>query len=331
MSDGGVDKATIDDAIIDYLSKKVIVDQTEKLALARISSKTRISIDQVEMGIKRLSAKNLVRRVYLHGKVGFELTPKGKTAIETVAKAEADRITRQLQEAIQQERKTKLRLSTVNKMKALENEWLNYRIPDRKFVDEIEQEATKCLSETNDIGTLRPFCDRDPENYDNSFTKYKPQVEKLSIQNNSLSKAVNNYVKIKNNLLSISVDIQSINKTIKRYESVPEASTQVGELKATVSRLELVQSQLQTFDEDQLSRFENLKTQLEENYRLLEVLRKPTHDFSPVKREIILENAIRYPDPEVSTIYDRNTTGYPLLEKCSKCGITRRSTPVDIG
>jgi hypothetical protein len=43
---------------MDYLSKKGITDQTEKLALARISSKMEISREQVEMSINRLSAKN---------------------------------------------------------------------------------------------------------------------------------------------------------------------------------------------------------------------------------------------------------------------------------
>ena len=77
------------------------------MAVARISSKTGISIEQVEMSINRLSAKNLIRKVYLQSNIGFELTPRGKAAIEGLAKAETDRITRQLQEAIHQERKAK--------------------------------------------------------------------------------------------------------------------------------------------------------------------------------------------------------------------------------
>ena len=170
MSNGEADKLSIDDAIIDYLSKKSITDQTEKLALARISSKMEISTEQVEKSISRLSAKNLIRKIYLQGKVGFELTPKGKSAIEVLAKAETARITRQLQEAIHQERKAKLRSSAVKKMKSIEDEWQNYQIPDRKLIDEIEQEATKFLAATKEIADKQPFCHLDPQNYDQEFS-----------------------------------------------------------------------------------------------------------------------------------------------------------------
>ena len=151
MSNDDTAKPTIDNAIIDYLSKKSITDQTEKLALARISSKIEISSQQVEMSISRLSAKNLIRKVYSQGKVGFELTPRGKSAIEALAKAETDRITRQLQEAIQQERKAKLRLGAINKMKSIEDKWQNYQMPDGKLIAKIEQEVKKFLASTKEI------------------------------------------------------------------------------------------------------------------------------------------------------------------------------------
>jgi Mn-dependent DtxR family transcriptional regulator len=106
---------------MDYLSKKCVTDLTEKLALARISSKMEISNEQVEMSISRLNAKNLIRKIYLQGKVGFELTPRGKLAIEVLAKAETARITKQLQEAIYQEQKAKLRSGTVNKIRYCPN------------------------------------------------------------------------------------------------------------------------------------------------------------------------------------------------------------------
>src|SRR5208283_3053061 len=118
------------------------------MALARISSKMEINSQQVEMSINRLSAKNLIRKVYFQGRVGFELTPRGKTAIEVLAKAETARVTRQLQEAIHKERKAKLRSGTINKMKSIEDKWQNYQILDKKMIDKIEQEATKFLAET---------------------------------------------------------------------------------------------------------------------------------------------------------------------------------------
>jgi len=195
MSNVDKGRLSIDDAIIDYLSKKGITDQTEKLALARISSKMEISSQQVEMSINRLSAKNLIRKVYLQGKVGFELTPRGKAEIQVLAKAETARITRQLQEAIHQERKAKLRSGTVNKMKSIEDEWQNYQMPDRKLIDEIEQEATKFLTATKEIEDKQPLCHIDPQNYDQEFSQYKLQIENLTEQNNKLTKVVNNYAK----------------------------------------------------------------------------------------------------------------------------------------
>lgn len=324
-------KLSIDDAIIDYLSKKGITDQTEKLALARISSKMEISSEQVEMSINRLSTKNLIRKVYLQGKVGFELTPRGKSAIEVLAKAETARITRQLQEAIHQERKAKLRSSNVNKTKSIEDEWQTYQMPDRKLINEIEQEATKFLAATKEIKDKQPLCHIDPQNYDQEFSQYKAQIEKLTEQNNNLTKAVNNYTKIKNYLQSISADIENINKTINKYEPIAEATAQVNQLKTSLCRLKSIQSPLENFDKDQLSQFEQLKTQLGDNSRLLETLKKPTHEFTPIKRESLTEKTTRYPDPEGPIKHDHKTNRYPLVEKCSKCGTKRRTTPVDIG
>ncbi|MGA3290639.1 MAG: hypothetical protein ABSD42_10420 [Candidatus Bathyarchaeia archaeon] len=324
-------KLLIDDAIMDYLSKKGVTDQTEKLALARISNKMEISNEQVEMSINRLSAKNLIRKVYLQGRVGFELTPRGKSAIEVLAKAETARITRQLQEAIHQERKAKLRSATVNKMKSIEDKWQNYQMPDRKLIDKIEQEATKFLAATKEIEDKQPLCYIDPQNYDQKFSQYKPQIENLAEQNNNLTKAVNNYAKIKNYLLSMSADIENINKTINKYEPIAEATAQVNQLKTSVDRLKSIQSQLENFDRTQLAQFEELKTQLEENSRLLEILKRPTHEFTPIKRESLAEKTTLYPDPEGPSKYRRQTSGYPLEEKCCKCGTKRKLIPVDLG
>ena len=282
------------------------------------------------MSIKRLSAKNLIRKVYLQGKVGFELTPKGKSAIEVLAKAETARITRQLQEAIHQERKAKLRSDTVNKMKSIEDKWQNYQMPDRKLIDKIEQEAKIFLAATKEIEGKQPFCHVDPQNYDQLFSQYKPQIENLAKQNNNLTKVVNNYSKIKNCLLSISADIESITKAINKYEPIAEAKAQVTQLKASLSRLKSIQSQLENFDMNQLAQFEVIKTKLEDNFRLLEILKRPTHEFTPIKRENSEETTL-YPDPEGPIKYSRKTSGYPLVEKCGKCGTTRSLTPVDIG
>src|SRR5208283_211263 len=251
------------------------------MALARISSKMEISSQQVEMSINRLSAKNLIRKVYLQGRVGFELTPRGKTAIEASAKAETARITRQLQEAIHQERKAKLRSGTVNKMKSIGDKWQNYQIPDRNLIDKIEQEATQFLAATKEIENQQPLCHIDPQNYDQKFSQYKPQIEKLAEQNKSLTKAVNNYAAIKNTLISISADIENINKTINKYKPITEATAQISQLKTSLGKLKSIQSQLENFDNDQLAKSEELKTQLEDNFRLLEILKRITHEFTP--------------------------------------------------
>jgi hypothetical protein len=321
---------SIDDTIMDYLSKKSIVDQTEKLALARISSKMEISSEQIEMSINRLCVKNLIRKVYLQDKVGFELTPRGRLAIEALAKAETARVTRQLQEAIHQERKAKLRSGKVNKIKSIEDKWQSYQMPDGKLISEIEQQAIRFLATTKEIEDRQPLCHIDPQKYDHEFSEYKPQIEKMTGQNNNLIKNVDNYAKIRNYLLSISTDIEIISKTINKYEPIAEATAQVSQLKTSLCRLKSIQSQLENFDKDQLSRFEELKTKLGDNFRLLERLKKPTHEFTPIKRES-LEKAVLYPDPEGPIKLGYKTSGYLLVEKCSKCGAKRRSTPVDMG
>ena len=45
----GTYKLSVDDAIIDFLFKKAVVDQTEKLALSRISSKVEINIEEANL------------------------------------------------------------------------------------------------------------------------------------------------------------------------------------------------------------------------------------------------------------------------------------------
>lgn len=197
-SNDSADNLSTDDAIIDYLSKKGISDKTEKLALARISGKTELSTQQVELSINRLSAKNFIRKIYQPGGVGFELTPKGKQAIDALAKAETARVTAQLQEAIQQERKAKLRSSAVSKTKLIEEAWKNYQIPERKQIDQIEQEATALLAATKEIAQKQPLCHINPQNYDQEFSQYKPQIEELAERNRNLTKETSNYAKIRN-------------------------------------------------------------------------------------------------------------------------------------
>jgi len=331
MSNDNTGKPSIDDDILDFLSKKGVTDQTEKLVLSRISSKMEISSEQVEMSINRLSAKNLIRKVYLQGRVGFELTPKGKSAIEVLAKAETARITQQLKEAIHHERKAKLRSSNVNKIKSIEDKWQNYPIPDRQLIDEIEQETTKFLATTREIRDKQPFCQMNTQNYEQEFSQYKLQIEKLTEQNKNLTKEVNNYAKVKNYQPLILADIESINKTICNYESIAEAAAQVCQLKTSLCRLKSIQSQLDDFDKDQLTRFEELKIQLGDNSKLLEILKRPTHEFAPIKRESLEENTTLYSEIESPIKDGHKTTGYALVEKCSKCGMKRRLTPVDIG
>lgn len=323
-------KSSTDDAIIEYLSKKIVVDNSEKLALARISSKMGLSSEQVETSINRLSAKNFIRKIYLQGKVGFELTPKGKSAIEELAKAETARITRQLQEAIHEERKAKLRFGAVNKAKSIEDKWRSYRVPDEKLMADLEVEAQKLLAATKEIQEKKPLCHLDPQNYDQLFSQYKPMIESLAEQNRRLIKAVNNYAKISGNLQLISEDVENIGKTISKYEPIAEAASQVNQLKASLSTLKSIQAQLESFEKGKLGRFEEFETQLGDNFRLLEILKRTTHEFKPVKRELEEQTSL-YPDPEGPIKYSRKASGHPLEEKCIKCGAKRRLTIVDMG
>lgn len=332
MSNDEANKQSIDEAVIDFLSKKGgITDQTEKLALGRIISKIGTSLQQAEISINRLSSKNLIRKIFLQGKVGFELTPKGKSVLEALSKAETDRITKQLQEAIQKEQKAKQRLSAVKRIKSIEDEWQNYRIPDNKLMDNIEQEATRLLMATKVIKEKQPFCDLNPQNYDTEFLQYKIKIEKLIGQDSNLTQAVDNYVKIKNDLLSISTDIGKINRNINKYEYLAEATDQVNQLKTSIDKLKLIESQLANFEMGQLARFMELRTQLRENSRLLENLKKPTHEFKPIKIATSPEKTVQYFDTEGPINDGYKTSGYPLMEKCSKCGAKRKSTRIDIG
>jgi DNA-binding MarR family transcriptional regulator len=324
-------KQSTDDAIIKFLSKKGVVDQTEKLALARISSKLEITLEQLDMSINRLSAKNLIRKIYSQGKVGFELTPKGNAAIEAIARAETARITQRLQEAIHEQRKAKVRSGTVSRMKSVEEKWQDYQIPDKERMGEIQQEATTLLAAAKEMERQQPLCHLDPQSYDQQFSQYKPQIEKLAEQNSKLSKATNNYAQITNNLQEISSDIESIKKTINKYEPLAEAKDQVNQLKTGLHKLVGIQAQLELFDKAQLLKFEELRSQLTENSKLLERLKKPTHEFAPTKRENSAEKAVMYLSPEGPVKYVGKAGGYPLAEKCSKCGVIRKSTSVDIG
>jgi archaellum component FlaC len=216
-------------------------------------------------------------------------------------------------------------------MKAVEEEWQNYQIPDRKLIDKIEQDAKAFLATTKEIEGKQPFCHIVPQNYDQLFLLYKPQIENLTEQNSNLTRTINNYTKIKNYQLSISSDIENIAKTISRYESIPEAVAQVSQLKNLLYNLKLIQSQLDAFNQNQLSRFEELKTQLGNNFRLLEILKKPTHEFTSIKRENITIHPNGEPDPECPIKYAHKTSEYSSVEKCSKCGTKRKPTPFDIG
>ncbi len=331
MSSNETNKPSMDEAIIDFLSKKGgITDQTEKLALSRITTKIGVSLQEVEVSINRLSSKNLIRKIYVQGKVGFELTPKGRSAIEALAKAETDRITKKLQEAIEQEQKAKQRLNAVRKIRLIENEWQKYRIPDNKLMNNIEEESLRLLSTTKEIKEKQPICELNPQNYDQEFSQYKLEVEKLIGQNSNLTQLVDNYARIRNDQLSISSDIQNIKRTITKYEPLVEAAAHVNELKISLGKLKLIQSQIETFEKEKLDRFVALKTELRDNSRLLESLKKPTHEFKPIKIATDTEIA-GYFDTEGPINDGYKTSGYPLMEKCSKCGMKRKSTRVDIG
>ncbi len=153
-------------------------------------------------------------------------------------------------------------------MKSIEDKWQKIQMPDTKMIDTIEQETTIFLSLTKEIENKQPFCHIDLKNYEQEFIKYKNQIANMIQQNNNLTKAVNNYAKIKDCQQSISTDIKNINKTINKYETMPEAVSQVNQLKITLSKLKTIQTQLESFDKNQLSKFEELRTQLGNNSRL---------------------------------------------------------------
>jgi DNA-binding MarR family transcriptional regulator len=332
MSSNEANKPPIDEAIIGFLSRKGgVTDQTEKLALARINNQIGMSLQEIEISINRLSSKNLIRKIYVQGKICFELTPKGKSILEASAKAETDRITKQLQDAIQQEQKAKQRLNAVKRIKSIEDGWQNYRIPDNKQMNSIEQEAIRLLAATKEIKEKKPVCDLNPQSYDQEFLQYKLQIEKTIGQNSNLTQTVDNYAKIKNDLMSISADIGNINRAITKYEPLVEAMAQVNQLKTSLGKVKLIQSQLENFDMEKLNQFMELRTQLRDNSRLLEILKKPTHEFKPIKIVASPEKTVQYFDNEGPINDGFKTSGYPLMEKCSKCGTKRKSMRVDIG
>jgi len=321
-------KLPIDEAILDYLSKKSTTDQTEKLAFAKISGKIEASIEQVQISINRLSEKHLIRKVIWQGKIVFELTPKGKLSIDALAKARTDLITRQLQDAIHLERKAKLRSTTINKVKSIADEWQDFQVPDRSLIDETKREASRLLDATKEIEGKQPLCHKNPRNYDQEFFNYKTQIENLSEQNKNINKIVNNYAKIKNIQVLISVGIEKINKTINKYEPIAEATVQISQLKTALDKLKSIQSQLEYYQKDELSQLEELNTKLSENLRTLDILKKPTHEFMPVKKSFS-ENTTWYSEGQIK--YENKTSGYLLEEKCSKCGTKRKPKPVNIG
>jgi predicted transcriptional regulator len=331
MTSDSTEKLSMDESILDFLSKKAVADQTEKLALARISGKMETSVEEVGMSISRLQEKHLIRKISWQGKVSFELTPKGKSAIEALAKAQTDRVTKQLQEAIHQERKVKLRASIVKKMKSNEEKWRSYHVPDKKLMGAIEQETAALFAATKEVERARPLCSKDPQNYDQKFSQYKPQVESLIEKNRSLNRTVGNYAKIKSYAESLSADIEKISRTISRYEPMAEAAVQVSQLKEPLLRLKAVQSQLDSFGKDELARFEELEIKLADNAKCLETLKKPTHEFKPIKRDTLSEKATQYLSPEGPVKYESKTSGHIAEEKCVNCGAKRTSTPVTIG
>jgi predicted transcriptional regulator len=328
MTGNDTSKFPIDEAILDYLSKKAATDQTEKLAFAKISSKIETSVEQAQNSINRLCEKHLIRKVSWQGKVVFELTPKGKSSIDALAKARTDLITRQLQDAIHLERKAKLRSNVINKVKSIADEWQNYQVPDRSLIDETKREAVRLLGATKEIECKRPLCHKNPQNYDQEYFKYKTQIENLSEKNKNVNKIVNNYAKTKNAQISISAGIEKINKTISKYEPIAEATAQISQLKTALGKLRSIQSQLENYQNDELSQLEELNTKLTENSRTLDILKKPTHEFMPVKKSFA-ENATWYSEGQIK--YENKTSGYLSEEKCSKCGAKRKPKPVNIG
>ncbi|HUK85504.1 MAG TPA: hypothetical protein VLU95_06560 [Candidatus Acidoferrum sp.] len=313
---------------MDYLNKKATTEQTEKLAIAKISCKIETSIEQAQMSINRLCEKHLIRKVSWKNKVVFELTPKGKLSIDALAKARIDLITRQLQDAIHLERKAKLRSSVINKMKSIADEWQNYQIPNRSLIDEIKREAARVLDTTKEIEGKQPLCYKNPQNYDQEFFNYKTQIENLVEQNKNINKIVNNFAKIRNHQVSISAEIEKIDKTINRYEAIPEASAQISQLKNDLDKLKLIQTQLEKYQNDELLQVEELNAKLLENSRTLDFLKRSSHEFMPVKRSLE-ESTAWYSEGQIK--YENKTSGYMVEEKCSKCGATRKPKPITIG
>lgn len=313
---------------MDYLGKKATTDQTEKMALARISSKMETSVEQVQISINSLCEKHLIRKVSWQGKVIFELTPKGKSSIDALAKARTDLITKQLQDAIHLERKAKLRSSTINKVKSIADEWQNFQVPDRSQIDKTKREAARLLDATKEIKSKQPLCYENPQNYDQEFFNYKTQIEKLSEQNKNINKIVNSYAKIQNHQLSISAGIEKINKIINKYEPIAEVTVQINQLKTALDKLRSIQSQLGNYQKEELYQLEELNTKLAENSRTLDFLKRPTHEFMPIKKSFA-ENTAWYSEGQIK--YENKNSGYIVEEKCSKCGTKRKPKPINIG
>ena len=321
-------KLPIDEAIMDYLCKKAIIDQTEKLAFTKISSKIGTNIEQAQMSINRLCEQHLVRQVSWQGKVVFELTPKGKSLIDSLAKARIDQITRQLQDAISLERKAKLRSNAINKVKSIAEEWQNFQVPDRSLIDETIRKSAQILGATKEIEDKQPLCNKNPQNYDQEFLSYKTQIENLSEQNKNINKIIDNFARIRNHQTSLSDAIEKINKTISKYESISEAADQIGQLKSALYKLKSIQTQLENYEKDELSQLEELNCKLSDNSKTLDFLKKPTHEFMPVKKSLA-ENTTWYSEGQIK--YENKTSGYLVEEKCSKCGIKRKPKPINIG
>jgi hypothetical protein len=282
----------------------------------------------VHISINKLIEKHLIRKVSWQGKVVFELTPKGKSLINNLAKARTDQITQQLQAAIHLERRAKLRSSKINKVKLIADELKNFQVPDRILIDETKREATRLLAATKEIKGLQPLCTQDPQNYDQEFFKYRTQIEILSEQNQKIKRTLSNHAKIKNHQTSISAGIQKISETISKYDSIPEVSAQISRLKTALAELKLIQSQIENYHEDELSQLEELYIKLVDNSRTLDFLKKPTHEFMPVRKSLT-ETTSWYTEGQIK--YENKASGYLAEEKCSKCGTKRKPKPINIG